>query len=296
LDDHQDDGGHTTPSSNAGNQFGPWAHWNHRSSSSNKVKSGARCNIDWHLSKIKHHTVPTHCCGCEGHADLYSHADTCLAGPLFWVIEYLDQFCDVSPFLSEYEPLPNVPIVNAATAYHHPDSGELFILLFNQVLYTGDQVEASLLCPNQMHAHGVIVEDCPIHLSPNHSSTHSIYVLEHDLRIPLQLNGIFLYIDTFCPLDDDLEHGTWVEMTLLTDWDPYSQDFLQQEEKAMSEDGEYFCCLVNSVGTHQALSDVVLSSVLPSLTPELLLEELDLRVAQVLYMQSEVMATKAGAH
>jgi len=212
------------------------------------------------------------------------------------VIEYLDRFCDVSPFLSEYKPLLNVLIVNAATAYHHPDSGELFILLFNQVLYTGDQVEASLLCPNQMHAHGVIVEDCPIHLSPNHSSTHSIYVLEHDLRIPLQLNGIFLYIDTFCPLDDDLEHGTWVEMTLLTDWDPYSQDFLQQEEKAMSEDGEYFCCLVNSVGTHQALSDVVLSSVLPSLTPELLLEELDLRVAQVLYMQSEVMATKAGAH
>jgi len=75
-----------------------------------------------------------------------------------------------------------------------------------------------------MRVHGVVVDNCPIHLCPNHSSTHSIYVLEHDLRIPLQLNGIVLYIDTFCPLDDDQEHGTWVEMTSSTDWDPYSQD------------------------------------------------------------------------
>ena len=102
------------------------------------------------------------------------------------MIEYLDQFCDVFPFLSEYEPLPNVLIVNAATVYHYPDcSGELFILLFHQVLYVGDQVEASLLCPNQMRVHGVVVDNCPIHLSPNCSSTHSIYVPEHDLCIPL---------------------------------------------------------------------------------------------------------------
>jgi len=198
------------------------------------------------------------------------------------VIEYLDQFCDVFPFLSEYEPLPNVLIVNAATVYHYPDcSGELFILLFHQVLYVGNQVEASLLCPNQMRVHGVVVDNCPIHLSPNCSSTHSIYVPEHDLRIPLQLDGIVSHIDTFCPSDGNLEHGTWVEMTLLTDWDPYSWDFLWQEAKAMSEDGGSFCHLVNSVGTHQALSDVVLLSVLPLLTPELLVEELDSRVAQI---------------
>ena len=40
----------------------------------------------------------------------------------------------------------------------------------------------------------------------------------------------------------------------------------------------------------------MLSSVLPLLTPELLVEELDLRVAQVSYTRLEVMATKAGAH
>jgi len=149
--------------------------------------------------------------------------------------------------------LPDVPIVNAATAYYHPDSGDLFILLFNQAFYMGDQVKALLLCWNQMCVHGVIMDNCPIHLSPNCSSTHSIYVPEHDLHILLQLDGIVSYIDTFCPSDDDLEHGTWVEMSLLTDWDPYSQDFLQQEEKPMSEDGGYFCHSVNSIGTHQAL-------------------------------------------
>jgi len=118
-------------------------------------------------------------------------------------------------------------------------------------------------------------------------------VPEHDSRIPLQLDRIVLYIDTFCPSDDNLEHGTWVEMTSSTDWDPYSQDFLWQEEKAVSEDGGYSRHSASSVGTHQALSDVVLLSFLPLLT---LVEELDLRVAQVSYMQSEVTATKAGAH
>ena len=73
----------------------------------------------------------------------------------------------------------------------------------------GNQVEASLLCP-------VIVDDCPIHLSPNHSSTHSIYVPENDWHIKLQHDRIVLYIDTFCPSDDNLEHGTWVEMTSST--------------------------------------------------------------------------------
>ena len=157
-------------------------------------------------------------------------------------------------------------------------------------------MKASLLCRNQMRVHGAIADNCPIHLSPNCSSTHSIYVPEHDLHILLQLDGIVSYIDTFCPSDDDLEHGTWVEMSLLTDWDPYSQDFLQQEEKPMSEDGGYFCHSVNSIGSHQALSDVVLSSVLPSLSPELLVEELDWREAQVSYTRQEIMATKAGAH
>lgn len=110
------------------------------------------------------------------------------------------KFCDVAPFLPEYKPLPNVPIVNAASAYNHLDSGELFILMFNQSFYKGDQVDILLLYPNQMHAHGIIVDGCPVHFSPNHSSNHSLFVEEHNFQIPLHLDGIVSYLDTFSHL------------------------------------------------------------------------------------------------
>jgi hypothetical protein len=46
-----------------------------------------------------------------------SHADTCVAGPDFRIDEYTGEHCDVTPYSSEYEPMSNIPIVNALTAY-----------------------------------------------------------------------------------------------------------------------------------------------------------------------------------
>jgi hypothetical protein len=81
--------------------------------------------------------------------ELDSHADTCVAGPNMRVIEYLDKYCDVSPFSPEYKAQMDMPVANWATAYHCPVTNELFILIFNQTLYFGDQVNCAYICPNQ---------------------------------------------------------------------------------------------------------------------------------------------------
>ena len=57
-----------------------------------------------------------------------SHADTCVAGPNLFLDEYTGDFCDVTPYSTEYQPLTNVPIVNASTALTDNRLGETLIL------------------------------------------------------------------------------------------------------------------------------------------------------------------------
>jgi hypothetical protein len=78
-----------------------------------------------------------------------------------------------------------------------------YILVLGQALYFGDEVEASLLCPNQMRANGVIVDDIPIHLLHNNASTHSLIFPEDEVTIPLKLNGCFSYIPTRTPTTNE---------------------------------------------------------------------------------------------
>lgn len=87
--------------------------------------------------------------------------------------------------------MSDVPIVQAATAYDDPDSGEMFMLIVNQGLYLGEKLENTLLNPNQLRAFDVAVDDIPKHLAPDpERATHSIWIPNKGLRIPLSLHGI----------------------------------------------------------------------------------------------------------
>ena len=113
--------------------------------------------------------------------ELHSHADTCCAGSTCHVIEYMGKLCDVTPFSHEYEPMMNIPIVKAATAYDDPQTGETYILILAQALFLGDKLEHSLICLNQIHTHGVVVDDVPIHLMHNKQAMHLTYFPEEQI-------------------------------------------------------------------------------------------------------------------
>ena len=74
----------------------------------------------------------------EGRSELDSHADTCVAGATWKVMEYTGVVCNVYPYSDSYKPLKQVPVVEAVTAYNHP-AGETFTLVLVQVLYLGNQ-------------------------------------------------------------------------------------------------------------------------------------------------------------
>jgi hypothetical protein len=132
----------------------------------------------------------------KGQTELDSHADTSCAGATARVIEYTRKTCDVSPFSKEYDAMLNIPIVKAATAYDDPETRDTYILIMGQALYFGDRMENSLLCPNQMRANGVIVDDVPLHLAPTDKAIHSIYIPDEGVRLPLKLFGCLSYLPT----------------------------------------------------------------------------------------------------
>jgi hypothetical protein len=57
---------------------------------------------------------------------------------------YTGKECYVSP----YEAIKSVPIVQAATAYDNRDTGKTTILILNKAIWMGDQMEHTLINPN----------------------------------------------------------------------------------------------------------------------------------------------------
>ncbi len=55
--------------------------------------------------------------GNVARCELDSHADTCVAGPNFVILDHTGQQCDVTPYTNDYQPIINVSVVNAATAF-----------------------------------------------------------------------------------------------------------------------------------------------------------------------------------
>jgi hypothetical protein len=120
-------------------------------------------------------------------AELDSHADTCGVNHIALVLETYGQVAEVSGFSDSMKPLQDIPIVKAAVAFDNLETGETVVVIINQALYFGDQLQHILLNPNQIRSNIIQVDDVPVHLSA--SSSHSIIVKEENLTIPLNLKG-----------------------------------------------------------------------------------------------------------
>jgi len=193
-----------------------------------QIRTGRRYNAESYrtVSAMNHRADNTL---KEAKAELDSHADTTVAGSTCRVLEYSEKVCDVYPFSDSYQPMSQVPIAKVATAYDHPATGETFILIFGQALYLGDQLDHTLICPNQVRYNNIVVDDVPRHLSPNGNSTHSIYLPNEDIRLPLQLCGVISYIDTRYPSQQEINTCRWLVMKNDEDWQPYDESFHENE-------------------------------------------------------------------
>ena len=82
-------------------------------------------------------------------SEIDNHADTICFGINFKPISFTSEVCRVSGFLPEYDEQPDIQICTAVTAVDL-DNGETIILQFGQGLWFGEQMERSLINPNQL--------------------------------------------------------------------------------------------------------------------------------------------------
>jgi len=133
-----------------------------------------------------------------GRAELGTHADTCGLNSIARVLEYTGQVAEVSGFANSMNSIQDVLLVKAALAYDDAITGETIILIINQALYFGDQLDEILLNPNQLREYGHTVNDVPKHLG---GTTHSIIIDDQQYSIPLELRGIISYFSVRTPTD-----------------------------------------------------------------------------------------------
>jgi hypothetical protein len=157
-----------------------------------------------------------------GHMEMDSHADTIVCGSNCVIMHFTGKECDVSPYTEEYESIKGVPIVQAATAYDDPETGETTILILNEAIWMGDKMEHTLVNPNQLRAHGITVQDNPFSTSPIYISTEG-----HEFSMPLKCEGTILGVTTRTPTDKELQVDSCPHVILSSeyDWNPQNVRF-----------------------------------------------------------------------
>ena len=155
--------------------------------------------------------------GTVARCEMDSHADTCVAGPNFMVLEFTGEQCDVTPYTTDYQPIINVSVVNSDTAFTDESTGETLILHFNQVLWYGKRMQMSLINPNQLRHFGITVSDDPT------DRTRPFGISTEEICIPFKMDSAAtVCFETRVPTAWELENCKAVQVTDSTVWNPSS--------------------------------------------------------------------------
>ena len=103
------------------------------------------------------------------------HADIFCAGSNMKVLELTGEKVNVFPFSHKLSAVEDIPIAMVATVWENPWNGEAWILVIHEALYFGSKLKELLLCPNQIRANGIRVEDTPAQFDSHLS--HSLLFL-----------------------------------------------------------------------------------------------------------------------
>ena len=153
--------------------------------------------------------VPHTSARCE----LDTRADTICAGSNFRLLSTTGQLCDVSGFHSDFESIKDVPIATVATAFQ-AESGTIYILIVNEALYFGPSMGHSLINPNQIRHHRIVVCNNPF------DSVARLGIDHVDTFVPFTTSGVAIFFDTFVPSDEELSECKQIELTSSTEWNP----------------------------------------------------------------------------
>jgi hypothetical protein len=155
-----------------------------------------------------------------GRCELDSHADTIVAGSNCVILQYTGKECDVTPYREDYESIKGVPIVNAATAWQSPHTGQTYILVLNESLWMGDSMDHSLINPNQLRHFGTRVQD-----DPTSSYPLSVITEDNEFCMELSMEGTIVYANTHSPSEYELNTCPHINLSSPQPWNPMKVKF-----------------------------------------------------------------------
>ena len=151
-----------------------------------------------------------------GRCELDTRADTICAGQNFRMLSPTGQTCDVQGFHDNFDSIKDVPIGTVATVFRD-EHGARHALIIHEALYFGNDMDHSLINPNQIRHFGIPVSDDP------YDSTRDFGIDHAELFIPFETEGCAVYFDTSVPTDEDLETLAHVVLTDgKNEWSPSS--------------------------------------------------------------------------
>ena len=113
----------------------------------------------------------------------------------------------------------------------HSISGKHLILIFNEAIWLVDQMQHTLLNPNQLRSFGMLVKDDPFALD----ETIRIESENRDAVLPLHTEGTIIYLDTWTPTDEDLSQFPHIIMTSTHPWNPSEVQFPNTSRRVEEE-------------------------------------------------------------
>lgn len=93
----------------------------------------------------------------------------------------------------------------------------------------GPEHEESLICPNQLRAHGIKTDDIPLSYSDG-KSLHGIEDPDSGMMFPFSMQGVTSYLPIRTPTEYEYMSCEKVELTSQFDWNPNADDISRAEE------------------------------------------------------------------
>ena len=90
-----------------------------------------------------------------------TNADMCCLGKNYVILNNTSRTADVYACDTSIKPLEGVPIVSGATAYDDLGTNTMYILVIGEALYYGNNLDHSLINPDQVMAYGIDFWDIP---------------------------------------------------------------------------------------------------------------------------------------
>ena len=168
-----------------------------------------------------------------------SHANMVVLGAYAFIFESTNRTCNVHPFNPSLGTASKISIVDVAVVYKFPYKGEIYVLIVRNALHI-PHLQKNLIPPFVMRAAGVTLNETPkLHSKDPTIYNHCITFEDSDLRIPLQLTGVFSYFHTRKPTLLELHECPKLFLTLDANyWNPHFQSFETNERSMLTCNGE----------------------------------------------------------